>query len=321
MRSRVLGAVPVRTGETAVPAPGLEPAEFALVRLADAGSRLNELAVGELSVRVAFAVSYDNLPCDVGTGIDPARAFRLLGTWGGSEISVAAAAALFGVGEPAAAAALEILLDSHLLRPASASGHCGLHSPLRVYAAERARDDEQPSVRHVTQDHLLARSRSAGALASPPAGIWPQTSSAWGSPRPPGVRSPQAVPAATTPSGGWQEQFQWQLAKAIDRGEPSLGAVAAHLAMSRRTLQRRLAELGTSWRIELDAARQRRAEHARLAGSLKMTSLARHLGYADPRSLRRARRRWAGGAREFSAEPAPGRGMAISGERDPVPPN
>jgi AraC-like DNA-binding protein len=64
------------------------------------------------------------------------------------------------------------------------------------------------------------------------------------------------------------------------------------LAISVRTLQRRLAEHGTTWRAELQAARQDRARTAFQASPPSMTRLARQLGYADPRSVRRALRRW-----------------------------
>ena len=42
----------------------------------------------------------------------------------------------------------------------------------------------------------------------------------------------------------------------------------------------------------LGIARQRHAQHASQSGAASMTRLARQLGYADSRSLRRARRRW-----------------------------
>jgi AraC-like DNA-binding protein len=92
----------------------------------------------------------------------------------------------------------------------------------------------------------------------------------------------------------WYERFQRLLDGALDASSPSLAEVARQLAMSARTLQRRLAERGTTWRAEVDAARRRRAENAILDGEPNATRLARHLGYADPRSARRAVRRWGG---------------------------
>jgi AraC-like DNA-binding protein len=90
----------------------------------------------------------------------------------------------------------------------------------------------------------------------------------------------------------WHDHFQQQLSEVIEDGSPSLEAMARRMVISVRTLQRRLADHGTTWRAELDIARRRRAQHARQAGPPGMTRLARQLGYADPRSARRAMSRW-----------------------------
>jgi AraC-like DNA-binding protein len=88
----------------------------------------------------------------------------------------------------------------------------------------------------------------------------------------------------------WPERVQEVLAAVIGEGDVSQDAVARHLAISTRTLQRRLAEADTSWRAELDRTRQ---ELSRRAGATATTAaVARRLGYSDPRALRRAVRRW-----------------------------
>ena len=69
----------------------------------------------------------------------------------------------------------------------------------------------------------------------------------------------------------------------------SLDRVARRLATSPRTLQRRLADAGTTWRQELDRARLRRAT---AAGPLSRSRQAQLLGYADAASMRRAAQRW-----------------------------
>jgi AraC-like DNA-binding protein len=92
----------------------------------------------------------------------------------------------------------------------------------------------------------------------------------------------------------WLEHFRQVLDMALCQGSPVLPDMARRLMLSSRTLQRRLAEHDTTWRLELDGARQRRAErspHQRDAG---LTRLARHMGYASPRSARRALNRWDG---------------------------
>lgn len=94
------------------------------------------------------------------------------------------------------------------------------------------------------------------------------------------------------PAVAWHAQFQDLLDDVIANGNPSLGTMARRLGISPRTLQRVLARFGTTWRAELDTARQRRADRARHTGEPGMAKLASLLGYADARSLRRAIRRW-----------------------------
>lgn len=90
----------------------------------------------------------------------------------------------------------------------------------------------------------------------------------------------------------WHGHFQQLLARSIEAGSPSLESMAKQMAVSPRTLQRQLAEHGTTWRDELNAVRQRRALKARQSGTVSTAALARQLAYSDPRSVRRALRRW-----------------------------
>jgi AraC-like DNA-binding protein len=106
------------------------------------------------------------------------------------------------------------------------------------------------------------------------------------------ILSRYAATLPSPPAATWPEHFRRLLAESIDAGAPSLDAVARRLAVSRRTLQRQLAEHGTTWRAELDAVRRRRAHAARQNPSLGAAHLASQLGYADPRSASRALRRW-----------------------------
>jgi hypothetical protein len=108
------------------------------------------------------------------------------------------------------------------------------------------------------------------------------------------ARYAAAFPAP--PPVTWYERFQQLLDETLDAASPSLGGMARQLAMSARTLQRRLADHGTTWREELDAARRRRATNVGLAVGPDAVGLARQLRYADARSVRRALRRWSGQA-------------------------
>ncbi|MER5890049.1 AraC family transcriptional regulator ligand-binding domain-containing protein [Streptomyces sp. NPDC001941] len=101
-----------------------------------------------------------------------------------------------------------------------------------------------------------------------------------------------ALSSAVIPPAGWLELFHLELESALRDGVGTLDQVAARLAMGSRTLQRRLAAEGTTWRAELDAARRRRAAHLSRTSDLPRHSVAARVGYSDARALRRAARRW-----------------------------
>ncbi|BAD60118.1 AraC family transcriptional regulator [Nocardia farcinica] len=101
------------------------------------------------------------------------------------------------------------------------------------------------------------------------------------------------VLATARPIPGPLDAFRAALDAALDDGEPALPAVARRLATSPRTLQRRLAAHGTTWRQELDLARHERAR-ALLAGGRTTAAVAERLGFTDDRALRKASRRWRG---------------------------
>jgi DNA-binding SARP family transcriptional activator len=136
-------------------------------RLHDEHRRLDEMRAGDLAVRASFEVSFTSLPASTDKqGIDPARAFRLLGLWQGSSISSAAAAALFGVPEYSAEDALEVLVDTHLLESVGPDRY-RFHDLLRVYAADRAAAEEPAAERDAAVARLLTwYMRAADAAAT-----------------------------------------------------------------------------------------------------------------------------------------------------------
>jgi AraC-like DNA-binding protein len=79
---------------------------------------------------------------------------------------------------------------------------------------------------------------------------------------------------------------------AADRAR--LDDVAAALALSPRTLQRKLAEAGTSFQAVHDAARQALAEELLRDARLNLTDVAYMLGYREQSSFNRACREWFG---------------------------
>jgi AraC-like DNA-binding protein len=72
----------------------------------------------------------------------------------------------------------------------------------------------------------------------------------------------------------------------------SSAAVARELGMSRKTLERRVAESGTTFRAIVNALRYELAKTA-LSGDVKLASIATALGFSDLRSFTRAFKRWA----------------------------
>jgi DNA-binding SARP family transcriptional activator len=140
-------------------------------RLRDEHRRLDEMRAGDLAVRASFEVSFTSLPPSTDKqGIDPARAFCLLGLWQGPSISSAAAAALSGIPEYSAEDALEVLVDTHLLESVAPDRY-RFHDLLRVYAAERAADDLPATERDAAVTRLLTwymRTADAAATAVSP---------------------------------------------------------------------------------------------------------------------------------------------------------
>jgi tetratricopeptide (TPR) repeat protein/RecA/RadA recombinase len=117
-------------------------------RLDDDHRRLDELRVGDVAVRSTFATSYREL-----STVDW-QVFRRAGWHPGRVFGTGAAAALAGLPEPAAAAALERLVDAHLVET-SAPERYWLHDLLRLFAVERLTADEPPEDRDACRTRLL----------------------------------------------------------------------------------------------------------------------------------------------------------------------
>jgi len=82
------------------------------------------------------------------------------------------------------------------------------------------------------------------------------------------------------------------LLRAAPDGRLDANAMARAVGVSRRTLVRRLREAGTSFRRLLDTDLNRRASLLLNANTLSHAQIAARLGYSDPTSFSRARRRW-----------------------------
>lgn len=80
----------------------------------------------------------------------------------------------------------------------------------------------------------------------------------------------------------------------LAQGEPRADAVAGRLAMSARTLNRRLAEAGTTFAALLTEVRRERAALLLEDRSLSCSEVGFLLGYAEPATFFRAFKRWTG---------------------------
>ena len=127
-------------------------------RLRDERRRLDELKVADLAVRAVFHLTYTGLPKPQADGaVDPRAAFRLLGL-APKEVSLPAAAALLGQHGESTEAALELLVDAHLV-DSPAPERYRLHDLLGLYARELVAEqeseaDRQAAVRRMTGWYL-----------------------------------------------------------------------------------------------------------------------------------------------------------------------
>jgi DNA-binding SARP family transcriptional activator/tetratricopeptide (TPR) repeat protein len=122
----------------------------AQVSALEEGNRLAALAVEgdeQTAVRAAFDSSYARLRPD------SQRMFRLLSLAPGADVAVAHAAALADTGLPRAAEVLDRLCAAHLVAE-HAAGRYVLHDLVRLYASERAAEQEHPRAREAALSRL-----------------------------------------------------------------------------------------------------------------------------------------------------------------------
>lgn len=101
--------------------------------------------------------------------------------------------------------------------------------------------------------------------------------------------------AALRTGTAFADDVRAQLARLIRSGDAhEIDAVARRLALSARTLQRRLGEDGTSFRELVDLARRDIALQALARPGADLTDLAFLLGFSEVSAFSRAFRRWTG---------------------------
>ncbi|MFD8887098.1 AraC family transcriptional regulator ligand-binding domain-containing protein [Streptomyces erythrochromogenes] len=104
----------------------------------------------------------------------------------------------------------------------------------------------------------------------------------------------ELVLAASRPVLGWLDRFRAVLTAAFRDGTVGLEEVACRLAVSPRTLQRRLSEHDTTWREQTERVRHELTLDLLHSTDLPLRAVAGRVGYSDVRVLRRAVRRWSG---------------------------
>ncbi|WP_194897242.1 AfsR/SARP family transcriptional regulator [Catenulispora pinisilvae] len=137
------------------------PVHTLATRLDDERRRLDELSIGDLAARASFEVGFRSLPPGPRPESAPTTVFTLLGLVTGPDITVDAVAALAGISIADAEAALDVLMDAHLVDSAS-PGRYHLHDLLRDFARELAtptdgegEDSERVSTRSAALTRLL----------------------------------------------------------------------------------------------------------------------------------------------------------------------
>ncbi|WP_241492046.1 AraC-like transcriptional regulator QhpR [Pseudomonas sp. TTU2014-080ASC] len=94
----------------------------------------------------------------------------------------------------------------------------------------------------------------------------------------------------------------------LPNGRTTIEQIADYMDLSPRTLQRYLAEEGTSFQILLDETRQSMAERYLADSTLSLTHLAAMLGYSELSAFSRAFQRWYGmSPKQWRAKQFPGK--------------
>lgn len=92
------------------------------------------------------------------------------------------------------------------------------------------------------------------------------------------------------------DRARLELARQLPEQGPDLETIASALALSPRTLQRRLREAGLSFSQLVDETRQQLVLHYLRDPALELAEIAFLVGFSEPGSLARAFRRWTGGS-------------------------
>lgn len=104
----------------------------------------------------------------------------------------------------------------------------------------------------------------------------------------------EALLRALPSSDGFEQGLKEALVRCLHNGTPTLEAVSDRLAMSVRTLQRRLQDKDLNFQQLLDRTRAELARGYLLDGTLSLSEIALLLGYSEQSAFNRAYKRWTG---------------------------
>ena len=107
-------------------------------------------------------------------------------------------------------------------------------------------------------------------------------------------RHAEALQARVAGSASLASRVRELLSARIRQGEPEQAAIAQALAMSERTLQRRLQDEGVTFAVLLDDVRADLGRMYLADPKLAIFEVAFLLGYSEPSAFNRAFRRWTG---------------------------
>jgi AraC-like DNA-binding protein len=108
-------------------------------------------------------------------------------------------------------------------------------------------------------------------------------------------RLDQVLPESAEPSSALlSARVRRRLIEDLGQTKLTADSIAKALAMSRRTLTRRLGEEGTSFRAVLDDVRAELARALLQDRSLSIADVAFFLQYSEPAAFHRSFRRWTG---------------------------
>ena len=226
--------------------------------------RLDSLHVGGDGIRAAFALSYTALPAGA------RRLFRLLGQAPGADITVPAAAAIFGSEAVTTERLLDRLAAAHLVDE-HVPGRYTLHDLLREYAAERAAGEDDAASRAAALDrlyeHYLRHVDAAATLVYPRVARLPTAPAA----------DQRGMFAKPDDALSWLDSERATMVSAVcDGARHGLTARACHLADALRGYLHRgmyLTEWDMTARAGLAAAEADGGPYPLAAAWLSLTSL------------------------------------------------